>query len=203
MDENSSINNKEKSLVALAAAMGGGCRVCAENLYGIAVSVGATSDEIQRAFLDGLIVRQSATEIMREKAGALLGRPLGPDVPAGGGRAARVTELSRLAAAAAANSSPDALREIASAQAVGVTEGQIGLVIGIARAIRTKAQGFSDAEIGKISTVEVACGSARAEKTETDPPAAPATETDCCAETSEPTAEPCGCTEPAASPRNA
>ncbi len=203
MDENAALSNKEKSLVALAAAMGGGCRVCAENLYGIAVSVGATPDEIEHAFLDGLTVRQSATEVMRDKAGALLGRPLGPNAPGSGGGAARVAELSRLAAAAAANSSPDALREIASARTVGMTEGQIGLAIGIARAVRTKAQGYSDAEIGEIRTVEVACGSAQVARTEPDASTASATETDLCAETSERTPNPCGCREPAALPDNA
>ncbi len=32
MDENAALSNKEKVLVALAAAMGGGCRTCAEKL---------------------------------------------------------------------------------------------------------------------------------------------------------------------------
>jgi AhpD family alkylhydroperoxidase len=203
MHENSALNNKEKSLVALAAAIGGGCRVCAEKLYGIAVSVGAIPDEIERAFLDGLTVRRSATEVMREKAAALLGRPLGPNAPGSGGGTARVAELSRLAAAAAANSSPDALREIASARTAGASEGQIGLAIGIARTVRTKAQGYSDSEIGAISTVEVAHGSAQGEKTEPDASRASATETNRRAETGERAPEPCGCAEPAASPENA
>lgn len=149
MDEQTVLTNKEKALIALGAAMGGGCRTCAERLHPMAREAGATPEEIACALRDGLRVRQSATDVMRHKAGALLGQVLSLDTTPGTQDGARLSNLTRLAAAVAANSAPDALRHLETARAGGTEEAAIGIVMGISRKVRGKAQKFSDEEINE------------------------------------------------------
>ncbi len=155
MPEHVSLNDQQKILVALAAAMGAGCRTCAEKLSAMAAAARISSDQMERAFADGLRGRQAATETIRAKAASLLGRE--PRVEAGGDGASHVAELCRLAAAAAANSAPDALHYGEAARSAGAPEAAIGVAIGIARSIRSKAQGFSDEELGAPRGQEVPC----------------------------------------------
>ncbi len=145
MPEHIGLSDQQKILVALAAAMGAGCRTCAEKLSAMAAEARIESHEVEAAFAEGLLARQAATETIRAKATSLLGRE--PRLEAGDG-APQVADLCRLAAAAAANSAPDALRYAGAARSVGATETAIGVAIGIARSIRSKAQGFSDEELG-------------------------------------------------------
>jgi alkylhydroperoxidase/carboxymuconolactone decarboxylase family protein YurZ len=147
MSKSEALGGKEKLFIALAAAMGGGCRTCAQGLHGMAGSAGVSPEEVGRAFAAGLEVRESATRVMRSHAERLVGRGIDGSTlePA---TDARVLELSRVAAAIAANSSPDALRHLQAAKSAGATDAEIEVAIGTARMVRTKAQGFSDAEAG-------------------------------------------------------
>ncbi len=148
MSESQTLGSKDKLFIAMAAAMGGGCRTCAEGLHAMAGSDGITPEEQGRAFLEGLRVRESATKVMRRKAETLVGRELRHEENSEGATDLRVLELSRLAAAVAANSSPDALLHIAEAKATGASDAEIEVAIGTARMVRSKAQGFSDGEVG-------------------------------------------------------
>jgi SAM-dependent methyltransferase len=155
--EEEALGGTEKTLIALSAAIGGGCRTCAEHLHSVAGSLGATPEQIERAFAEGLRQRDSATRVMREKAEALLGRTV--KIEAASGEApTRLELLGRLAASTASNSAPDALRHVAAARAAGATEAQIQVAIGIARTVRSKAQGFSDAELGDSPAEDAGCG---------------------------------------------
>lgn len=154
MSEVKALGDKEKLFVAMAAAMGGGCRTCAEGLYAMAGSAGVGPEESGRAFLAGLRVRESATEVMRRKAESLVGRELRHGENVETASDPRVLELGRLAAAVAANSSPDALPHIEAARAAGATDAEIAVAIGTARMVRSKAQGFSDEEVGTSETGE-------------------------------------------------
>jgi AhpD family alkylhydroperoxidase len=199
MNEGTTLGNKEKALIALAAAMGSGCRRCAENLYGLARSAGATADEIARAFRDGLRVRQSATEVMRRKAGDLLGISLEGDGSTDGREGALITELSRLAAAVAANSSQDALKHLETARA---EDSQVGVAIGIGRAIRGKAQSYADSELGELRVETPACPPAGAANAEAPDPATSGTADDCCGDTGDAPQAACGCDGTVPSPKN-
>ena len=148
MSETQALESKDKLFIAMAAAMGGGCRTCAEKLHSMAGSEGIAPEEQGRAFLEGLRVRERATEVMRRKAEALVGGKLRHGENGGGATHLRVLELSRLAAAVAANSSPDALNHIADAREAGASDAEIEVAIGTARMVRSKAQGFSDEEVG-------------------------------------------------------
>ena len=154
MTTSKTLSGLEKTQVALAAAMGAGCRTCADNLYPMFQSLGASTDEIERAFSEGLGTRESATALMRHKAHSLMGRvPRAgtPGITESGGRTA---ELMRIGAGVAANSAPTVVHHIERAQSLGATREEIQLAIGIARMVRSKAQGFSDAEIDRIYAKE-------------------------------------------------
>lgn len=148
MPESQPLGSKDKLFIAMAAAMGGGCRTCAERLHASAGSQGITPEEQGRAFLEGLRARESATKVMHQKAETLVGRELRDGPGADGATDLRVLELSRLAAAVASNSSPNALVHIADARAAGASDAEIDVAIGTARMVRSKAQGFSDEEVG-------------------------------------------------------
>ena len=148
MSENQALGSKDKLFIAMAAAMGGGCRTCAERLHSMAGAEGISPEEQGRAFLAGLRARESATKVMHGKAEALVGRELRLEPGTEEATDLRVLELSRMAAAVAANSSPDALRHIEVARAAGASDAEIEVAIGTARMVRSKAQGFSDEEVG-------------------------------------------------------
>jgi len=147
MDQRERLSDKERLLVAMAAAMGAGCRTCARGLWAKADEAGVSADEIELAFRDGLLQRERATELMRAGAGALLGRELRtggttrPEVPT------HITALGRLAASVAANAAPDALKSADAARASGATEAELRVAIGIGRSVRARAESFSDGEI--------------------------------------------------------
>jgi alkylhydroperoxidase/carboxymuconolactone decarboxylase family protein YurZ len=198
MGKSAALSSKEKVLVALAAAMGGGCRTCAERLYAMAESAGATADEVAVAFADGLHVRRSATEVMQHKAGELMGRIPDVDASPRSDKGSRITELSKLAAAVAANSSPDALRHLEAARFAGASDEGIGVAIGIGRKVRSKAQGFSDEEIGELRSEEPACPTeAVAEELRSDTANAGESalerEAICCPDLPDASAETCAC----------
>lgn len=150
MDGIPSLGNKEKALIALSAAMGAGCRTCARRLHPMAKAAGAEEGEIERALRVGVEMRQSATTTVRREVDALLGRALLEEALPCTREERQVEELSRLAAAVGANSSPDARRHIEAAQAAGATEAGIDLAISLARRVRSKAEKFSDEEIGEF-----------------------------------------------------
>ncbi len=155
MPDSIRLSDQQKILVALAAAMGAGCRTCAEKLFAMAAEAGVPSQDLGPALAEGLRARQTATETMRAKATSLLGRPLPIEQDAR--ESLHMLELCRLAAAAAANSAPDALHYAEAARSAGASEVAIGVAIGIARSVRSKAQGFSDAEIGDSGREETPC----------------------------------------------
>jgi alkylhydroperoxidase/carboxymuconolactone decarboxylase family protein YurZ len=153
MDQREVFSSKERILVAMAAAMGAGCRICARGLYGMADLEGASPEEIEAAFREGLLQRERATELMRREADALLGREL-PPPGVHAEPATRLAELARLAASVAANAAPDALECRGGALSSGATEVDVRVAIGIGRTVRGKAQGFSDAELGETGAEE-------------------------------------------------
>ena len=120
----------------------------------MATEAGIPSQELELAFAEGLRARQAAAETMQAKATSLLGRP--PSIEPSLGKEP-VLELYRLAAAAAANSSPDALHYAEAARSAGASEAAIDVTIGIARSVRSKALGFSDEEIGASGSQGTPC----------------------------------------------
>jgi hypothetical protein len=162
MAEHVRLSDQEKIVVALAAAMGAGCRTCADRLSAMAVEARVATQELERAFAEGLLAREAATETIRAKAASLLGHE--PQVEADGGVAPHIVELCRVAGAAAANSAPDARHYAEAARSEGASEPAIGVALGIARSVRSKAQAFSDEELGAPRGQEMPCPTAASDE---------------------------------------
>ncbi len=140
------LTNQEKNLIAMGAAMGAGCRTCADKLYEAAISLKITEKDMLRAFHLGLEAKAEAVETMKAKISALIGGDkVGNMVSEGYPR--RLTSLMRIASFVAANSAPDVLSEIKKAREHRITPDQIQMCISLAKMVRKNAESFSDQEI--------------------------------------------------------
>ena len=148
------IKDSEKTMIAMGAAMGGGCRKCAENLQRMALDQSISSKDILGAFLQGLEAKAEAVNTMREKVRSLLDDG---QFASGSsfGQNPKMASLIRIAAFTAANSAPDVFREIKQARGRGVTERELKLCQSIARMVRDHAMKFSDQEMGEGSSETV------------------------------------------------
>ena len=155
------IKDNEKIIIAMGAAMGGGCRKCAENLHRMAMDQNISPKDILGAFLQGLEAKAEAVNTMREKVRALLDDGQFASDSASG-QDLKLSSLIRIAAFTAANSAPDVFQEIERARDRGVTERELKLCQSIARMVRDHAMKFSDEEIGeglseRVTPRSVAC----------------------------------------------
>jgi len=155
------IKDSEKTMIAMGAAMGGGCRKCAENLHRMALDQNMSPKDILGAFLQGLEAKAEAVNTMREKVRSLLDDgQFASDSPSG--KDPKLASLIRIAAFTAANSAPDVFQEIERARGQGLTERELKLCQSIARMVRDHAMKFSDQEIGEglsetVSPCAAAC----------------------------------------------
>lgn len=141
------LTNAEKNFIAMGAAMGAGCRTCADKLHAIAQSLNIPEGEMFQAFHVGLTAKAEAVKTMNAKISTLLRNGQGnkPSVNEGGLKS--VAALARIASFVAANSAPDVLSEIARAEANGIHSEQIKLCINLGKMVRKNAMAFSDQEI--------------------------------------------------------
>jgi len=141
------LTNEEKNLIAMAAAMGAGCRTCADKLHGIALSLQIPERDMLSAFHLGLTSKSEAVKTMTTKISSLIGnhQETTPSVSEDGLK--KIASLARIASFVAANSAPDVLLEIQKAEAYGLTLDQIQLCINLGKMVRKNAMAFSDQEI--------------------------------------------------------
>ncbi len=154
MSQENQLSNPEKNLIAMGAAMGGGCRKCADKLYDLALGMKIPEQEVQRAFQWGLDAKDQTAGTLRAKVDELLGTcctgESGQKTEASAGKtgpAEKLMPLVRIASFVAANSAPDAAKEIKRAKELGVTDDQVRACISIGKMVRKNAQSFSDDEI--------------------------------------------------------
>ncbi|MCE5211002.1 MAG: hypothetical protein LLG40_05570 [Deltaproteobacteria bacterium] len=149
--QDSPLSNQEKVLIGMGAAMGAGCRTCADKLYEAATSLDIPKGEMLKAFLLGLEAKAQAVKTMQDKVKALM------DGNAGDTKefSPKLATMIRMASFTAANSAPDYLAEIRQALSKEITDEQVQLCVATAKMVRTHAMGFSDKEISdKISGSE-------------------------------------------------
>jgi len=151
MDKNQEchLTNQEKNLIAMSAAMGAGCRICADKLYGIATSLTIPEKEMLRAFQWGLDAKAQAIGTMRMKISGLIGNDKGIDTQKPDASSRKLAALARIASFVAANSAPDVVSEIQKAKEHDITTDQIQMCISLARMVRKNAGSFSDQEISE------------------------------------------------------
>lgn len=142
--QGNSLSNQEKTLIAMGAAMGAGCRSCADKLYETAIALKIPRAEMLRAFELGLAAKQTAVQTMQEKIALLLA---GEPVDAVQDFAENLASLIRLASFVAANSAPDCLKEMDRAARAGIPAEQIQLCLAAGKMVRSHASGFSDQDI--------------------------------------------------------
>jgi alkylhydroperoxidase/carboxymuconolactone decarboxylase family protein YurZ len=148
------LTNQEKTLVAMGAAMGAGCRTCADKIYEIARSLQIPGQEMLKAFHLGLDAKAEAVGTMKTKVSTLIVEDSVTSSTLPGDYPERLATLVRIAAFAAANSAPDVILEIQKAGALGATPKQIQMSISLAGMVRKNGANFSDQEISdRISDV--------------------------------------------------
>ncbi|PKN19902.1 MAG: hypothetical protein CVU71_05920 [Deltaproteobacteria bacterium HGW-Deltaproteobacteria-6] len=157
--QESQLSNQEKTLIGMGAAMGAGCRTCADKLYNGAVSLNIPKAEMLKAFLLGLDAKAAAVKTMRDKVSALMDGQAGDAADF----SENLTSMIRIASFVAANSAPDCLAEIREVMPKGLTGEQIQLCLATAKMVRTHAMGFSDKEISDKfccheTDIQGACG---------------------------------------------
>lgn len=149
------LNEKEKTLIAMAAAMGAGCTKYAEQLFLNSSSLKISIGEIRRAFEMGLNAKAQTVNTMRAAVSYLLQKEAERDV-CGAPRADEVASapeipgrvklesLIRIAAYAASNSADDALSEMDEAISDGAGSREIYFSLATAGRVREKAARFCE-----------------------------------------------------------
>ena len=138
------LSSEEKTLIAMGAAMGGGCRTCADKLCDTARSQSIPRDKMLKAFLLGLEAKQAAVKTMQEKVAALMADGHARDAKE---FPKHLTSLIRMASFTAANSAPDFLSEMNQAARDGIPAEQVQLCVATGKMVRTHATEFSDKDI--------------------------------------------------------
>lgn len=160
-NERQPLSDRERTLIAMGAAMGAGCKTCAAGLHRIGETLGITKGEAGKAFEIGLNAKAQAVNTMRAAVSELLYgqadqracclppgvRQTGKAVAANHGEG-MIPCLIRLASFLAANSAPDAKAEMEEAVTQGADARNLNVCLAIAKMVRQKAAGFSDTETG-------------------------------------------------------
>jgi hypothetical protein len=144
------LTDAEKLLVAMGAAIGGGCGKCAENLIKIAHEQGVSLADMETACKEGFAAKGDAIKTMKAKVTAILKAATHEgDKSWEGVDMGKMASLIRTAAFTAANSAPDAVKEMKKACLQGAVEGDFRVCLSIAKSIRKKAEQFSDEDVAE------------------------------------------------------
>jgi hypothetical protein len=138
------MSDGEKILVALGAAIGGGCEKCAENLFKLAEGQGVAAEELASACRMGFEAKSEAIWSMKERLAGIMkdgGQPCDDSQKAD---MRKCSAMIRAAAFAAANAAPDAAAELKQAFTQGAGKGDFRMCLSIVRTIREKAATFAD-----------------------------------------------------------
>ena len=149
------LTNQEKNLIAMGAAMGAGCRTCADKLYETALSLKIPENEMLKAFDLGLDAKAEAVKTMKAKISSLIGDDKVDNTMVTEKFTQKLASLIRIASSVAANSAPDVLSEIQKAERCGIKPDQMQMCISLAKMVRKNAGAFSDQEISdKVGSFE-------------------------------------------------
>lgn len=133
------LTQKEKELVAVAAALGAGCIPCTQH-HAVAVrEAGASEEETAWAATIGLEIKRESLVIMAALAAERLALPLVDGMVPGrqrGGDETALAALVAIGAATAAHCAPAVEREIAAALALGASGDNITRAFRIGRKVR-------------------------------------------------------------------
>jgi len=135
----SRLSQKEKELVAVGASVAAGCIPCTQYHVKEVKAAGTTTEEISHAIDAALCVKGSTRGIMEKVAYDALGLSKEEQPSCCAGPTDRMKELVSIAAAVAVNCPANFHKHVAAGRTVGVRDGEIQLVVGLAKMIRGKA----------------------------------------------------------------
>ena len=144
------LTQKEKELIAVGAAVSGGCVKCSNYHFKQAIEQGASKDEVHQAVMAATTVIESSVEILQRTAYSLMNierqavtvRDIETSEP--------LTALIKLASAVAANNVANVKRYIGIADELGSSSSEINLTIRLARVIQKRAGKFVDEAIAEV-----------------------------------------------------
>ncbi len=152
-----SLNLKEKELVAIGASVAAGCKPCTNYHLKKVREAGASYEEINKAILNAVNVRNSAKKIMEAHA-LHLENVKDTDEYDRNENTTRIKELVSVAAAFAVNCTSNLEKHIALAQNVGISDNEVKSVLDLALFIKGQASSHVDRiaeRIGnKVSSME-------------------------------------------------
>jgi AhpD family alkylhydroperoxidase len=164
--EKPALDEKDQELIAVGASVASGCLPCTKFHLRAAAGAGAGEGDVLQAVRDATAVRKAATGIMA-RAGGLPADEADQALPAPAGVPSLVRELVKIAAAYTVNCSTGLEGHMATARALGATDGQMFTALKIACAIRDvacqKAKAAAGSVLGVSEEQAVACGCAEAD----------------------------------------
>ncbi len=135
---------KEKELVNIGASVATGCKPCTDYHFKKVRQAGATDEEIKDVITYAMMVRDSAKEIM-ENYGLEQMEPANyQDDTEYSEETTRIKELVSVAAAYAVNCTTNLKKHMETARAIGITEGEIEVVLHAASFIQGEAAYYVD-----------------------------------------------------------
>ncbi|MHC4429416.1 MAG: carboxymuconolactone decarboxylase family protein [Planctomycetota bacterium] len=143
------LTSRERELVAVGISVAAGCRPCTSYHLREVRKTEATDDEIRRAIVDAVCIRNSATEIMRSHVlGA--GRA-GKEIADCGctTEPTRIGELVSIGAAFAVNCAASLERHLNASRSVGVTEDDAAAAVELAAFIKKMAASHVERVVGQ------------------------------------------------------
>ena len=141
------MSDGEKILVALGAAIGGGCEKCAENLLKLAEGQGIAAEELASACRMGFEAKSEAMRAMKNRLAGMFKADGEPGEEGRNTDLRKCAAMIRAAAFAAANAAPDAADELKQAFKQGADKGDFRMCLSIVRTIREKAAAFADQDV--------------------------------------------------------
>jgi AhpD family alkylhydroperoxidase len=155
---------QEKELIAVGAAIAAGCRPCTTYHVQAAWTAGATDQQLRRAANHALGVRRGAADLMESFAAELLGAGIGT-TPADG-EDLLLSELVAVSAGYAVNCPTCVSVHMAEVKRLGGATDHIRVALGMARAVKHKAEQHAQAAwdeaagFGAAAAGDTGCGPA-------------------------------------------
>ena len=137
------VNPKEKELTAVGISVAAGCKPCTNYHVKEACQTGASDEEMKRAAVAALDVREGATGIMRFHVLARLGEGGDGGDPGGdsggAGETDRIKVLVSVGAAFAVNCTSSLKKHLAAAESLGISPDDIAEIVELAAFIKGMA----------------------------------------------------------------
>lgn len=143
------IDTREKELTAVAISVAAGCKPCTNYHVKAVREAGASDAEIKQAVADAVAVRERATQIMQAHALGRLGEVEQGSVSTPLAGATRMQVLVSIGAAFGVNCVKTLEKNLAAAEAVGLSQDDIAKIVKLAILIKGRASFHVERLVGE------------------------------------------------------